>query len=51
VALLSRRRVGGASAYEGMARGGRDVEGNCVELDGDAYTVRIVDEEKPPQVP
>ena len=51
--LASRRRAGGASVYgartvsERTASGGRkEAEGDCVELDKDAYTVRILDEKK-----
>jgi hypothetical protein len=48
-ALASRRRAGGASAYGGRtASDGSEAEGHCVELGGDAYTIRIVEEEKPP---
>jgi len=51
-ALASRRRAGGASIYavgaEHPVADGRESEGDCVELDKDSYTVRIVDEKKPP---
>jgi len=50
-ALASRRRRGAASGYAarmGRFSGGRDPLGNCVELDRDSYTVRIVDDKKPP---
>jgi len=50
-ALASRRRAGGVSVYavsaERAAAGRREPEGDCVELDADSYTVRIVDEKKP----
>jgi hypothetical protein len=48
-ALASRRRTGGTSVYGGrMAPDRSEAEGKCVELGGDAYTVRVVEEEKPP---
>ena len=49
VALGSRRR-GGASGYA-VRPDGREPAGDCVELDKDAYTVRIVDEKKPKEPP
>jgi len=49
-ALASRRRRGGASAYVvPTAPDRREPEGDYVELGKDAYTVRIVDEKKPPE--
>jgi hypothetical protein len=47
-ALASRRRAGGSSVYGAVASDGREAEGHCVELGGDAYTVRVVEEAKPP---
>jgi hypothetical protein len=50
VARASRRRADGASVYAvrtGRPAGGHEPEGTCVELDKDAYIVRIVDEKKP----
>ena len=48
MALISRRRHGGASVYAvPIDSDGREPEGDCVELSKDAYTVRIVDEKKP----
>jgi len=49
--LASRRRRGGASAYAARRADGRGSEGYCVELDKDAYTVRIVDEKSTPARP
>ena len=53
--LASRRRAGGASVYAARTASGhtepdgrKEAEGTCVELDKDAYTVRILDEKKPP---
>jgi hypothetical protein len=47
-AALGARRRGGVSAYAARTvPEGREAAGDCVELDKDAYTVRIVDEKKP----
>jgi len=47
-AVLGSRRRGGVSAYGARTvPDGREAAGDCVELDKDAYTVRIVDEKKP----
>jgi len=46
-ALASRRRRSGVSVYaERTASDGHAPKGDCVELDKDAYTIRIVDENK-----
>ena len=47
-AALGVRRRGGVSVYAARpVPDGREPAGDCVELDKDAYTVRIVDESKP----
>ena len=47
-AALGSRRRGAASVYAARTvPDGREPAGDCVELDKDAYTVRIVDEKKP----
>ena len=45
-ALGARRRVGASPDP-----GGREAAGDCVDLDTDAYTVRIVDEKQPRDTP
>ena len=51
-AALGSRRRSGAFVYDVLtAPVGRDPAGDCVELDKDAYTVRIVDEKKPKGAP
>ena len=52
-ALASRRRRNDTSVYAVRTTfDKREPEGDCVELDKDAYTVRIVDEKgRPPEVP
>ena len=48
-AALASRRRGRVSAYAARAASdGSEAAGDCVELNKDAYTVRIVDEKTPP---
>ncbi|MDR2696317.1 MAG: hypothetical protein LBC79_08080 [Deltaproteobacteria bacterium] len=48
-AVFGQRRRGRVPTYDAhTAADGRDPGGPCVELDREAYTVRIVDEKTPP---